>query len=389
MNENNGKNIIEEKKDSVASSNTLVKNSSVLRKKLIKLMMIIGVAVIVIVIVMIVIGLFKSKNLKYEEIEEKMKTAAIEYYKVQKSLLPEEGATAEVDASVLSSTEHMKPLSQLKKDVSCKGKVVVQKIDGKYIYTPYLNCGKEYSTKKLYEEVNKNIVTSGDGLYEMNGQLVFRGEKVNNYVQLDKYLFQIVKLTADQEILIIPVLEKSGITYHWDNRYNVSRSYNAGINNYRISRIYDKLQTLYNSEENEWLSENDKEKLTTFSLCIGKRNIKDENNSNSVECSDILENQMIGLLTVSDYVNASIDSNCRKPSNKACQNYNYLKVGTNWWTVTAEANNDYQVLYVNQSGYVEETGASNPKSLRPVFMLSNQTFVKSGDGTKDHPYILK
>ncbi len=389
MNENKGKKIIE--KGSTPTPTPSNNYSSDMRKKLIKLIVVIGGFLVVLLIIMFVLSLFKSHNLSYEEIETKMEKAAEEYYQVQKDLLPqEEGQTVEVDASTLVASDYMKPLKELKKDAKCTGKVLVQKVNNKFVYTAQLDCGSDYSTKELYQAItDQGIVTSGNGLYEMNGELVYRGEYVNNYIQLDKQLFQIVRAKADHSMLIIPILEK-GESYSWDDRYNEDRGYNTGINNYRISRIYEYLQSLYNNtNDNLFLSENDKKKLISFPLCIGKKEITNTNNTNAIECSDVLENQMIGLLTVSDYVNASIDSNCQSGNDKACQNYNYLKTDLDWWTLTGNAANTYQVIYVNRYGYADVSGASNAKKIRPVFMLNNRVMIKSGSGSKSDPYILK
>ena len=389
MNENNDKNTVEEQKKDLPSSFSSMKNSSAVKGKLIKLMMIIGAIFLVVIVFMLIMGSFNSRNLKYDDIETKMREAAIKYYKKNENMLPAEGQSVEVDAVTLANDKYMKPLSKLKKKVSCTGRVVVKKVNGNFIYAPYLDCGENYRTKKLSDVVLSEIVSSGSGLYEMNDQYVFRGEKINNYIQLDKQLFRIVKVTRENEMLIIPVIQKNRISYSWDNRYNAERSYNYGVNDYRISRVYDQLQALYNAKDNVWLSDKDKEKLSSFSLCIGKRDEKDTNNSNQLECSDILENQMIGLLSVSDYKNASIDSNCYNPTNKACQNYNYLKTDFNWWTVSASSKNSYQVIYINGNGYAEVTNASSTKVLRPVFMLGSHVMVKDGDGSEANPYTLK
>ena len=134
-----------------------------------------------------------------------------------------DGEKSEVDATTLSSDDYklMKPLSKLKKNVSCTGKVVVQKVNNKYIYTPYLDCCNSYKTEELYKSIkNKNkVVTSGNGLYEMNGEYVFRGDTVNYYVKLSKWLIRIVKITSDNKILLIPEY-KDYYSDVWDDRYN-------------------------------------------------------------------------------------------------------------------------------------------------------------------------
>ena len=67
------------------------------------------------------------------------------------------------------------------------------------------------------------MFTTGNGLYDLNGEKVYRGETVNNYVKLDNALFRIVKIIANNQILLIAddVLDSSSLPY--DDRYNSDR----------------------------------------------------------------------------------------------------------------------------------------------------------------------
>lgn len=366
------------------------------RKQLLKVVGIVSGVLIVIFLGFLLLTIIIGRNYSYEQIEQILKNAGVKYYKIQEVLLPSsDGEKSEVDASTLSSEEYklMKPLSKLKKNAVCTGKVVVQKINNDFVYTPYLDCGDKYKTEELYKAViDKNkIMTSGNGLYEMNGEYVFRGETVNNYLKLSQGLFRIVKITSDNKILLIPQFDEyySGV---WDDRYNSEAAYNTGINSYQLSRVRTVLNTLYSAKIDNLvlLSDNDRQKLTSFSLCIGKRGKDEENNSGSIECSDTMDNQMIGLLTAADYINASIDSNCKKTTSKSCQNYNYLKVkGIPWWLLTADGNKTSDVYYVSGDGYIVSSNALNYNYVRPTIMLNNNVMIKSGNGTENAPFILK
>ena len=183
----------------------------------------------------------------------------------------------------------------------------------------------------------------------------------------------------------------STLSTYYDDRYNPDRMFNSGFNDYRISRIYEYLDRLYNNKLSVTiLSSNDKTKLTPFNLCIGKRASTDTTNNNSLECSDVLENQMIGLLTASDFMNASLDANCRATTNKSCQNYNYLRLReTEWWLVTSNSLNNYEAYVVKSAGYIDENQASGYKKIRPTVMLNNNVMIKSGDGSASNPFVLK
>ncbi len=393
MNENKGKEVISNTNNIQPQTSKPVKDNKDMKKKLMRIMLIVVGVLVLLLVIILVMSLFSNGNKTYEEIEQDLKNAAIEYYDVQSGLLPqEEGETITVRASALADAGYMKPLSELREGESCSGRVEVTKVGDEMVYTPYLDCGDNYTTKELYKAVlEQGIVTSGNGLYDLNGEKVYRGDNVNNYVQLDNSLFRIVKVTSDNKLLLILNEMKSTSSSYYDDRYNQDRRFNSGFNDYRVSRIYEYLDNLYNNKlDYSLLSNNDKAKLTPFNLCIGKRTPTDTTNNNSLECSDILENQMIGLLTASDYMNASLDVNCRATTDRSCQNYNYLKLsGVEWWLVTGNSLNNYEAYIVKSGGYLDENTASGYKKIRPTVMLNNNVMIKSGSGSASNPFILK
>lgn len=391
MNENKGKEIISNTNQ--PESPKPVKDNKEMKKKLMRMMLIVVGILVVFLIIILIFSFLGSGNKSYEEIEQDLKNAAIEYYEVQSGLLPrEEGETITVRANTLADAELMKPLSELREGENCSGRVEVTKVGDNIIYTPYLECGDNYTTKELYKAVlEQKIVTSGNGLYDLNGEKVYRGDDVNNYVSLDNAIYRIVKVTPDNKLLLILNEVDSTLSSYYDDRYNPTKRFNSGFNDYRISRIKEFLDDLYSSKNDiKILSKNDKEKLASFNLCIGKRNATETNNTNAIECSDVLENQMIGLLTASDYMNASLDANCKATTDKSCQNYNYLRLKeTEWWLLTGNAANDYEAYIVKSNGYIDINTTSGYKKIRPTIMLNNNVMIKSGNGSASNPFILK
>ncbi len=371
-------------------------NHDQIRKRMLMIFGIVLGVVLLILLILFILSLFIKKEYSYVEIENIMKNAAVRYYDAHKGRLPKSNDTVEaVDEDILVRNEYMKPLSEyLKEGVHCLGKVEVDYNGGDYIYTPYLECGKAYSTTEFYKEVTKkeNVVTSGYGLYNMNNEYVYRGENVKNYIALDEEaenLWRIVKITATGEAVLIK--DMVGEATDWDNRFNTDRKYNTGINDYTLSRMKDYLADIYysNDEYEKVLTEKARKKLVTFDLCVGKRAKTETANDNSKECAVTEKSQRIGLLTASDYLNASLDSKCTSLMSKSCQNYNYLKINYNWWLITANPENSYQVYRVSQSGYIESMNASNDQKVRPVVHLSNKAMYKSGKGTKKDPYKIR
>ena len=290
----------------------------------------------------------------------------------------------------------MKDLSNYptKDGVTCTGSVSVQMEDDEYIYNPILSCGDKYTSVSLSSKVvsNNEIVTSGDGLYFRSGEYVFRGENVNNYVQLDNTIWRIVKINNKDEVVLI---NQDGVGYGsvWDNRYNENKKYDAGINNYSVSRINDYLADIYkgsNKDESlNILSKKDKSKLVSYDLCIGKRSSKSEDKGNNDECKQTLKGQKMGLLTVSDYLYASVDPNCKSIESMSCKNYNYLAIRKEWWLGTANSDNTYAAYAVKSGGAVKSVDAANYALVRPVIHLDSNVFFKSGKGTLEKPYKVR
>ncbi len=367
------------------------------KKRMFTMMGIIVGGMILLLLTLYIVSLFSNKTYSYTEIENILKEAAVSYFKDYPENLPtDEGNIVEIDANNLIVAEKMKDFSEYTKEgVACSGVVQVEKAGTEFLYTPYLNCGEDYYTEELYKKITKedNVVTSGYGLYSSNGAYAFRGEDVNNYVKLGKGLWRIVKVTANNNIVLI---SEKGALYSqpWDNRYNESKFYDAGFNNYNSSRAKEFLEKLYinpsKDEGEDLLSKKDKANIVSYNLCIGKRKANSNLKDNTEECNEVIQNQKLGLLTLSDYLYASLDPNCKSASSKSCQNYNYLVLKENgWWLVTGDKSSSSNVYSVQSSGVIKSQEASNYNIMRPVIYLNSKVLYKSGNGTIEKPYKIK
>ena len=364
------------------------------KKKMMFFMGIIVGLLCLILLILFVSSLFIKKVYSYEEIETVIKNASVSYFKDHPDLLPQmDGGIVEIEVDNLVSAEKMKPLTEYTKEgVLCTGRTLVEKAGDEYLYTPYLDCGENFTTVELYKKVTEKVVTSGYGLYKLNNDYVYRGENVDNYVQLDEGLWRIVKINSNNRIMLIKELSV-GNPLAWDNRYNSEIGYSSGINNYSASRVKEYIDKIYdNPKENlneVMLSSNDKQKIVAYTLCTGKRDINEKDNSRNIECSQVLNNQKVGLLSANDYINASVDSNCNSLADKSCSNYNYLKEKYNWWLVTASTGASDKVYSITDNGRVSLLSAVSFAYVRPVIYLNNKVLYKSGTGTKEDPFILK
>lgn len=351
----------------------------------------IGVVVLLIVGLLLFYKLTRSDASMYSTAEQKLVSAAKEYYASRQGALPKElGGQITVDAGTLTSSGAMKELSSMvPKNKSCSGKVVITNVNYSYNYTAYLNCGVDYVSIELYKKVldKEPVISSGMGLYKIGNEYVYRGENPNNYVMFANQLWRIVKIDGSNETMLI-LAEKSDKTL-WDDRYNADRDNNDGINNYRVSRIRDFLKNYYNSDTK--FSATDRLKIADHNLCIGKRSETASANDGSIECADILEKEAIGLLPIYDYMRASLDGACTSTVSGSCENYNYLvnegETIYSWWTLTSDAANTHRVYRINGNAYSSK--ASVDTYVRPVIYLVNTAMFDNGTGTLEDPYTIR
>lgn len=366
-------------------------------KKFIRMGIITIVVIFVIIIGLVVARIFITSKLSYSELENKMRDEAIEYYNNHEELLPKTSdGEVTLDIQKLIDDEKMKPFEKYLKDdeISCKGKVIVTVNDGNYLYTPYLDCGKKYKTVTLTETLinNDNIVDSGDGLYNMGDYYLYRGEKVNNYIEFAGQTWRILRVNNDGTIRI---LQADNLTFNgenefvFDNRYNSEKDANVGFNDFNISRLKDTINSIY---ESDMFSKNDKSFMKAKPMCIGSRTVSESDNSGAVECRiQTQESYSIGLIQANEFLLASLDSKCHLYYDGECTNYNYLVNMTgSYWTSTpyvTDKAKTYKEFYIKSSLQQKDTNKVN--GIRLVTNISSHALYASGNGTETNPYIMK
>lgn len=367
-------------------------------KKILYLFLGIIVFILFICVIAFVIGKAKNSSLTYSEIEEKMVAAAKEYYSQRATELPlnESERNVEVSVSSLVSAGLMKEISSYQKDgIVCDGKVKVTKSIDYYDYSPYLDCGDNYRTVYLYEKLLDGIVSENDGLYKTTQfskdkgnvtRYIFRGEYPNNYVLFSNVLWRIVKINEDNTITLIhsKVNSKDFDSIVWDNRYNINTDAYDGINNFDESRVKRNLQIYYNKV----FTDRAKTKLARMNTCVGSRLNADNKNDGSIECSKLANESLVSLLPAYDFINSSLDKNCKTIIDKSCSNYNYLtKYSATWWTLTTNKNYPTTAYVISSFGSRKDLNAS--AYARMVVALNENTIYLRGTGTSNNPYVIK
>lgn len=358
-----------------------------------KKMIYIVIALVAIIIIFWLFNFIGNKMFSkssYEDVEDIMKDAAIEYYDDNDNQLPKEiGNSVEVDIADLTSGKYMKEISKYtkKKNVTCDGVVKVTNVNGNYRYNPMLDCGDDYQTITLanYIKDNTKVVESGSGLYSQNNNLVYRGDDANNYAKMGEKNFRIIKIEENKVVLIYT---DKLVNMTWDDRYNIDKNSKIGINDYSVSRIKEYLDEIYDNDT--LFTENEKLLLSNHNVLTGKRKEDETDKNNAKEGSNTLENQYLGLITVSDFLNVSLDSNCNSSTSVSCVNYNYLMdFDYSYWTITADSETSYKAFKIDSSIGSTLAYTNSSSGVQPVIYLVEDAVYVSGDGSLDNPYTFR
>lgn len=351
-----------------------------------KIYYIMAATILIIVILVIVSACSGSSNNTYEQIEANMVSAAKKYYSSKKEKLPkEENGSVKVTIGTLVETELLDEIYDPKdKTNKCSGNVEVTKVGDEYSYVPFLTCKGNYEPEYLKDIViNSGVDEYGNGIYQMDGDYVYRGDDVNNYVKFNEQLWRIIRVKEDGSIKLI-LANSTQEVYTWDTKYNSESKRNSGnTSDYLLTDIRKSLNEYYDNT----FTSNNKSKIISKNICIGSYLLTDSFNVEK-ECSVIKENEKISLLNASDYKEASLDSGCTNLNSRECENRNYLSSDEiTTWLLNASSENTYKVMYLYD--YIDDSYANNTKKINPVIYLSYKVVISYGNGTMENPYIVK
>ena len=352
-------------------------------------------ATIVILILLIVISSCSFKSGSYEDIEDEMVDAAKSYYETRTNKLPKkEDSVIKVTVSTLIEAELLDEIvDPTDEEITCNGYVEVTKIGKEYSYTPFLTCKGKYEPKHITDKIQSlKLDELSQGVYNIDGEYVYRGKYVKNYVKFAEKLWRIVKID-ENGVASLVLATPTDDNYYWDSRYNSQEKSETGVNtNYLDTDIRKTLKTYYNKK----FTTDEKARMTSTNLCVGKYYINEDDYESSGEviskekdCSITKENEKIGLLTLHDYKNASLDEKCTNVLSKECSNFNYLSNSDsiNTWTLNSTSNNTKDAFYIE--GTIDYDEAYSGRNINPVIYLTNKIIVVSGKGTKSNPYIVR
>lgn len=205
---------------------------------------------------------------------------------------------------------------------------------------------------------NNAVVESGDGLYKVNGEYIFKGKDVNNYIQYSNRLWRVVRIMEDNAIVLVADDNQTILIWGDEASYETSNLYKW------LNKQEDVEHTgiFYNSLHDP-LSY-----LTFTPWCEGRLE------NNKITCEKENTDDYISILTTNDYINSKAEDS-------------YLNDGKYTWLLglDEEENN----IYLNKTGMISKASSEEGYGVRPVITLKANIDVLGGDGTLDSPYKIE
>lgn len=236
-------------------------------------------------------------------------------------------------------------------------------------------------------EYIKNIYTKeSKDLYYNNDNLIYYGETPNNYIILNKELWQIIGIYNNQLKLI--KAENIG-TYIYDNQNNDFE--NSQINILLNELYYKKNKgACYKNEEQEecdfsqiGLSEEVVEKMEIQTIDNEITSIQTPENINTASImNETSFKTNVTLLSLSDYINSL---NCTKDN---CHN-TWLTTENTMLLTQNINNNKINIISITDKMLTIDNPTNVNIEVRPVILLKENVIIVKGEGTKDKPYVLK
>ena len=217
------------------------------------------------------------------------------------------------------------------------------------IYNPKAETGEILLNlpSKIIDEVE--IVEKGDGLYNINGNYVYKGKNVNNYILVDQMLFRILKINGDKTMDL--VMDEYINRLEWNKEYT---TYNkSSIKTY----LEEKILPIINID-----------RLTKTTICENQiDDLKD------IKCDKTNKDNYIRLLGIDEYLNSLNEEKT------------FLNAGNEYtWLYNTGKNNAWHTT----GTYLSNSKTTNVYGVRPVITLRNSVTYLKGDGTEENPYIL-
>ena len=231
--------------------------------------------------------------------------------------------------------------------------------------------------------IMNSIGGTTDGLYDLGDTYVFRGSDPSNYLKIGTEKYRILSIDKDYRMRII---KTTGDTTNWSD--------DTTYTNFLNSKVSTSLIEYLETETNPINAFKDKiVDGTTLYVGPTSSSVMSYNVLKSVEATSTISNK-IGLINISDYVIASLDNNCiNNVYSGTCSNTNYLAStfgDGSVWTMNPSVESNKTMIIQNKNIVSYSINGTNDITFKvySVINMNSNTFISSGTGTSNDPYVL-
>jgi len=231
------------------------------------------------------------------------------------------------------------------------GRIIYFYLDNKKIEEN--NDSTNYLAEIIIDE-NKD----SNNFKSINDEYYFYKDAQNNYLTYSNILWRIIKITENNEIVLIAEDKITALAYGEDMEYNESYI-NMWLNKTDKNNTGILEQNLNNVDKY----------LTKTKVCIDKIETSED-----VSCKDTEKNYYIGLLSLTDYINTGATES-------------FINNGT--YTYLSNKDKDNNIWYLTKDGKINTSTGSDIYGIKPVITLTQNIETLSGNGNIDNPYIIE
>lgn len=235
--------------------------------------------------------------------------------------------------------------------------------------------------------IAKNSIHTNEeesGLFEdvSTNEYIFKGESPANFIKIGTGMWRIISIDKDTYTMKVAYTTRNDKD-SWGTVSSNNSFSNTELNIYKAlnSSFYNTLSDSIKS----LIVENNKWNIGAVSGTITevKKLIQSEEKSETF-------NANIGLLTVSDYANATYTLSCRKDFTQGiCATTNYLVLDKEYFLLnTVKGFEQVWTVSPNTENAISKTSFETFKAIIPVMNLKATAEISGGSGTTDNPYVL-
>ena len=284
---------------------------------------ILTIFLVVIIIIVLLFNILFGGNKSYDEMELILVDSAKQYYNKKDNFKKNVGFESKVKSKELINNDNMKEFKKYSKDFeNCEGEVQVTYNGEDFLYTPILNCVKQYKTKTLQDEMKKTkFQDNGSGLYQVDDYYLYKGETPNNYVKFANELWRVLRIENDGTIRMIQVSSTED-EFVFDDRYNASCNDDddydcSGFNDFEKSRLKEKMMKYYNDNKN--FDKFNKNLIVYKNICVKGVSENITLNDGMAECELLTTNKYpLDFVRLNEVILPSLDYNCQRINDKSC-----------------------------------------------------------------------